>query len=55
MFTGIITDIGTILAHEDRGDTRLVIGTRYDVDGIDLGENGSREQSQRYSGSRSPT
>ena len=37
MFTGIITDIGTILAHEDRGDTRLVIGTRYDVDGIDLG------------------
>ena len=37
MFTGIITDIGTILTHEDRGDTRLVIGTRYDVDSIDLG------------------
>jgi riboflavin synthase len=37
MFTGIITDIGTILVHEDRGDTRLVIGTSYDVDSIDLG------------------
>ena len=37
MFTGIITDIGTILVHEDRGDTRLVIGTSYDVGSIDLG------------------
>lgn len=37
MFTGIITDIGTILTHEDRGDTRLVIATRYDAGGIDLG------------------
>lgn len=37
MFTGIITDIGAIRAREDRGDTRLVIGTAYDVDGIDLG------------------
>ncbi|HEX2813115.1 MAG TPA: riboflavin synthase [Sphingopyxis sp.] len=37
MFTGIITDIGTILTHEDRGDTRLVIGTSYDVGSIDLG------------------
>ena len=37
MFTGIITDIGTIRSREDRGDTRLVIGTRYDVDGIELG------------------
>jgi riboflavin synthase len=37
MFTGIITDIGTIRTREDRGDTRLVIGTAYDVDGIDLG------------------
>ena len=37
MFTGIITDIGTILTHEDRGDTRLVIGTSYDVDSIALG------------------
>jgi riboflavin synthase len=37
MFTGIITDIGTILTHDDRGDTRLVIGTSYDVGSIDLG------------------
>ena len=37
MFTGIITDIGTILTHEDRGDIRLVIGTSYDVDSIALG------------------
>jgi riboflavin synthase len=37
MFTGIITDIGTIRTREDRGDTRLVIGTVYDVGGIDLG------------------
>ena len=37
MFTGIITDIGTIRSREDRGDTRLVIATAYDVDGIDLG------------------
>ena len=37
MFTGIITDIGTIRSREDRGDTRLVIGTAYDTDGIDLG------------------
>lgn len=37
MFTGIITDIGTIRSREDRGDTRLVIGTAYDVGTIDLG------------------
>jgi len=37
MFTGIITDIGTIRSREDRGDARLVIGTAYDVSGIDLG------------------
>ena len=37
MFTGIITDIGTIRRREDRGDTRLVIGTAYDAAGIDLG------------------
>jgi riboflavin synthase len=37
MFTGIITDIGTIRSREDRGDTRLVIGTAYDTDTIDLG------------------
>lgn len=37
MFTGIITDIGTIRKVEQRGDLRLVIGTGYDVARIDLG------------------
>lgn len=37
MFTGIITDIGTIRSREDRGDTRLVIDTAYDVGSIDIG------------------
>ena len=37
MFTGIITDIGTIRSREDRGDTRLVIGTAYNTATIDLG------------------
>ena len=37
MFTGIITDQGTILALEQAGDLRVRIGTGYDVSGIDLG------------------
>jgi riboflavin synthase len=38
MFTGIITDIGTLLSVEDRNDGRkLRIGTRYDPQTIDLG------------------
>lgn len=37
MFTGIITDIGRILAVEHRGDLRARIGTGYDVEGIDIG------------------
>ncbi len=37
MFTGIITDIGHVRSREDRGDARLVIGTDYDTDRIDLG------------------
>jgi len=37
MFTGIITDIGTVLELEQRGDLRARIGTAYDIDGIDLG------------------
>ncbi|AJA11109.1 riboflavin synthase subunit alpha [Sphingopyxis fribergensis] len=37
MFTGIITDIGTVRSREDRGDTRLVIDTAYDTATIDLG------------------
>ncbi|MGJ8621438.1 MAG: riboflavin synthase [Yoonia sp.] len=37
MFTGIVTDIGHVLEVEQRGDLRARIGTRYDVDGIDIG------------------
>jgi riboflavin synthase len=37
MFTGIITDIGTIDAIERRGDLRVRIGTRYDTASVDLG------------------
>jgi riboflavin synthase len=37
MFTGIVTDIGTVRSAEKRGDLRLVIGTAYDPDSIDLG------------------
>ncbi len=37
MFTGIITDIGTITRAEQRGDLRLVIACSYDMDGVDLG------------------
>lgn len=37
MFTGIITDIGSIRRREDRGDARLVIDTGYDTRTIDLG------------------
>ena len=37
MFTGIITDIGTILSAEQRGDLRLVVGTAYDMDSVAIG------------------
>ncbi|MEM7490456.1 MAG: riboflavin synthase [Pseudomonadota bacterium] len=37
MFTGIVTDMGTIRALERRGDLRARIGTAYDPEGIDLG------------------
>jgi riboflavin synthase len=37
MFTGIITDVGTVRSAEQRGDLRLVIGTGYDIDSVDLG------------------
>jgi riboflavin synthase len=37
MFTGIITDIGTIISAEQRGDLRLVIGTSYDMDSVAIG------------------
>src|ERR1044072_1498082 len=37
MFTGIVTDIGTIEAVEARGDLRVKVPTRYDTTGIELG------------------
>ena len=37
MFTGIITDIGTVRAADQRGDLRLTIATTYDPATIDLG------------------
>lgn len=37
MFTGIVTDIGTVEAVEARGDLRVRIATAYDTTGVDLG------------------
>ena len=37
MFTGIVTDVGTVRSAEERGDLRLVIATGYDMDTVDLG------------------
>lgn len=37
MFTGIITDIGTVTARETRGDTRFQIRTAYDTGSIAIG------------------
>ena len=37
MFTGIITDIGTVTELEQAGDLRARIETGYDTDGIDIG------------------
>ena len=37
MFTGIISDVGTILEVTKMGDTRYVIETSYDTKGIDIG------------------
>ena len=37
MFTGIVTDVGTVRSAEQRGDLRLTIATGYDLDSIDLG------------------
>src|SRR3954469_12637301 len=37
MFTGIVTDVGTVRSAEQRGDLRLTIGTGYDLSTIDLG------------------
>jgi riboflavin synthase len=37
MFTGIVTDVGTVRSAEQRGDLRLVIESSYDMDSVDLG------------------
>ncbi|MGH6981769.1 MAG: riboflavin synthase [Stellaceae bacterium] len=37
MFTGIITDIGTVRAIEKRGDTRITVATRYPMGEIAIG------------------
>ncbi len=37
MFTGIVTDIGTVLAVRREGDLRIEIGTTFDATALDLG------------------
>ena len=37
MFTGIVTDVGTVRTAEQRGDLRLVIATGYDMETVELG------------------
>jgi len=37
MFTGIITDIGTVRKLEQKGDLRLTIGCGYDLSTVDMG------------------
>ena len=37
MFTGIVSDVGEVLALESQGDLRARIGTRYDVAQVDIG------------------
>lgn len=37
MFTGIITDIGTITGVEERGDLRVTVATGFDTAGIAMG------------------
>ena len=37
MFTGIVTDVGTVRSAEQRGDLRLVIETSYDLDTVEMG------------------
>jgi riboflavin synthase len=37
MFTGIISDIGTVRSVTKKGDTRIEISTAYDVASIDIG------------------
>jgi riboflavin synthase len=37
MFTGIVTDVGTVRSAEQRGDLRVVIETAYDMSKVELG------------------
>ena len=37
MFTGIVTDVGTVIGAQQRGDLRLRIRTGYDLATVDLG------------------
>jgi riboflavin synthase len=37
MFTGIVSDMGEVMALEQRGDLRARIATAYDAGGIDIG------------------
>lgn len=37
MFTGIITDIGSVTSAEQRGDLRLTVACGYDMDGVAIG------------------
>ena len=37
MFTGIVTDVGHVMALEHRGDLRARIATDYDIAGIEIG------------------
>jgi riboflavin synthase len=37
MFTGIITDVGRVIAAEERGDLRLRVACGYDMAKVDLG------------------
>ena len=37
MFTGIVTDVGTVVKAEQRGDLRLQIRTGYDLATVDIG------------------
>ncbi len=37
MFTGIVSDIGRVRSIEQRGDTRLVLETRYDMATVEMG------------------
>ncbi len=37
MFTGIVTDVGTVQSVEGQGDVRLTLSTSYDTSSIDIG------------------